>query len=67
MTVTLAVLNLLDKKYWRSNAMPGAPRSFRVRTTSFETAPEDACPAARLRRAGTGQWPTRNSETIACK
>ncbi len=27
-TVTLAVSNLLDKEYWRSNAMPGAPRSF---------------------------------------
>lgn len=29
-TVTLAVSNLLDKEYWRSNAMPGAPRSFLV-------------------------------------
>ena len=27
-TVTLAVSNLLDKEYWRSSAMPGAPRSF---------------------------------------
>lgn len=29
-TVTMAVSNLLDKEYWRSNAMPGAPRSFLV-------------------------------------
>ncbi len=29
-TVTLAVSNLFDKEYWRSNAMPGAPRSFLV-------------------------------------
>ncbi|MDO4232333.1 MAG: TonB-dependent siderophore receptor [Lautropia sp.] len=27
-TVTLAVTNLLDKEYWRSSAMPGAPRTF---------------------------------------
>jgi iron complex outermembrane receptor protein len=27
-TVTAAVANLLDKEYWRSTAMPGAPRSF---------------------------------------
>lgn len=26
-TVTLALTNLTDRKYWRSNAMPGAPRS----------------------------------------
>jgi iron complex outermembrane receptor protein len=25
-TVTLAMTNLLDKRYWRSNSMPGAPR-----------------------------------------
>lgn len=29
-TVTMAVSNLLDKEYWRSNAMPGAPRTFLV-------------------------------------
>ena len=29
-TVTLAVSNLFDKEYWRSNAMPGTPRSFLV-------------------------------------
>ena len=29
-TVTFAVSNLLDKKYWRADAMPGAPRSFLV-------------------------------------
>lgn len=27
-TVTLAVSNLLDKEYWRSSSMPGAPRSY---------------------------------------
>jgi iron complex outermembrane receptor protein len=27
-TVTMAVSNLLDTEYWRSNAMPGAPRTF---------------------------------------
>ena len=27
-TVTAAVSNLFDTEYWRSNAMPGAPRSF---------------------------------------
>jgi iron complex outermembrane receptor protein len=27
-TVTAAVSNLLDKEYWRSTSMPGAPRSF---------------------------------------
>ncbi len=26
-TVTLAVTNLTDRQYWRSNAMPGTPRS----------------------------------------
>ncbi|WP_151703930.1 TonB-dependent receptor [Nitrincola alkalilacustris] len=33
--MTLAVSNLLDKEYWRSNAMPGTPRSllFRVNYT----------------------------------
>jgi iron complex outermembrane receptor protein len=29
-TVTAAVSNLLDRTYWRSNAMPGAPRSLLV-------------------------------------
>jgi len=29
-TVTLAVTNLFDKTYWRSNSMPGAPRTFLV-------------------------------------
>ncbi len=29
-TVTAAVSNLFDTEYWRSNAMPGAPRSFLV-------------------------------------
>ena len=29
-TVTFAVSNLFDKEYWRSNAMPGTPRSFLV-------------------------------------
>jgi iron complex outermembrane receptor protein len=24
----MAVSNLLDTEYWRSNAMPGAPRTF---------------------------------------
>ena len=27
-TVTLAVTNLTDKRYWRSTSMPGAPRNF---------------------------------------
>jgi iron complex outermembrane receptor protein len=27
-TATLAVSNLLNTRYWRSSAMPGAPRSF---------------------------------------
>jgi iron complex outermembrane receptor protein len=29
-TVTLAISNLLDKDYWRSSSMPGAPRSVLV-------------------------------------
>lgn len=29
-TVTLAISNLLDKEYWRSSSMPGAPRSVLV-------------------------------------
>ncbi|MFT4104023.1 MAG: TonB-dependent siderophore receptor [Burkholderiaceae bacterium] len=29
-TVTAAISNLLDREYWRSPAMPGAPRSFLV-------------------------------------
>lgn len=27
-TITLAVTNLTDKRYWRSTSMPGAPRNF---------------------------------------
>ncbi|WP_336138934.1 TonB-dependent siderophore receptor [Acinetobacter ursingii] len=29
--ITFAVNNLTDKEYWRSNAMPGAPRNYLVR------------------------------------
>lgn len=33
--ITLAVTNLLGKKYWRSNSMPGTPRAFLL-TASYK-------------------------------
>ena len=32
---TIAVNNLTDKEYWRSNAMPGTPRNYLFRLNYF--------------------------------
>ena len=31
LNLTFAVGNLFNQKYWRSNAMPGAPRTYTAR------------------------------------